>query len=227
MESTTIIQFRRELQVRKMVRKILLICGILSSLLYAGIDALGGTLWKGYSFINQPVSDLGAIGSPVRTVVFPLFIVYDVLFIVFALGVLAFADRKRALRILGGLLVGYGIVNFVAIFTPLHLGETATTVSNTMHIIGAGVTVLLFLLQLGIGAIAFGRGFRLYSVGTLLAVLALGAYIFAGVNAGKLVPWVGVMERILIYGYMLWVVVLAIVLLRAEKIPGSINSSDA
>ena len=158
MEPTTIIQDGKEPQAQKRVRKVLLICGILSSLLYAGIDAIGGTLWKGYSFINQPVSDLGAIGSPVRTVVFPLFIVHDVLFIAFALRVLAFAGRKRAVRILGGLLVGYGVVNFVAIFIPEHLGETATTVSNTLHIIGAGVTVFLFLLQLGIGAIAFGRG---------------------------------------------------------------------
>ncbi len=216
MEPTTIIQDRKELLSMK-VRNVLLVCGILSSLLYAGIDALGGTLWKGYSFTSQPVSDLGAIGSPVRTVVFPLFILYDVLFMVFALGVLAFAGRKRAVRIVGGLLVGYGVVNFVAIFTPEHLGETATSAGNTMHIIGAGVTVLLFLLQLGVGAIAFGRGFRLYSIGTLLTVLALGAYIFAGVNAGQLVPWVGVLERILIYGYMLWVVVLAVILLRTEK----------
>ncbi len=158
MEPTTITQASREPHAWKMERKVLLICGILSSLLYAGIDALGGTLWKGYSFFNQPDSDLGAIGSPVRTVVFPLFIVYDVLFIAFALGVLAFAGRKRAVRVLGALLVGYGIVNFVAIFTPEHLGEAATTRSNTIHIIGTGVTVLLFLLQLGIGAITFGRG---------------------------------------------------------------------
>lgn len=180
-------------------------------------------MWKGYSFTSQPVSDLGAIGSPVRTLVFPLFIVYDVLFIAFAFGVWAFAGRKRAVRIVGVLLVGYGIINFVAIFTPEHLGETATTLSNTMHIIGTGVTVLLFLLQLGVGAVAFGRWFRLYSVGTLLTILALGAYIFAGVNAGQLVPWVGVTERILIYGYMLWVVVLSIVLLREEKRPGALR----
>jgi hypothetical protein len=32
-------------------------------------------------------------------------------------------------------------------------------------------------------------------------------------------PWAGVTERIMIYGYLLWVVVLAIVLLRAEKKP--------
>ena len=200
-----------------MVRKVLLVCGILSSLLYAGTDILGGMLWKNYSFISQPVSDLSAIGSPVRANVLPLFILYDVLFIAFALGVWEFAGRKRAVRVLGVLLVGYGIVNFLAIFTPEHLGDASTMTGNTMHIIAAGVTVFLFLLQLGVGAIAFGKRFRLYSVGTLLTVLVLGAYIFSGVSAGQLVPWVGIEERILIYGYMLWVAVLAIVLLRVER----------
>lgn len=100
-----------------LLKKILLVCGILSSLLYADTDILGGVLWKGYSFTAQPVSDLGAIGSPVRQLVVPLFIIYDMLFFVFALGVLGFAGRKRALRVLGGLLVAYGALNFVAIFT--------------------------------------------------------------------------------------------------------------
>ena len=213
----TIIQARKELQARETVRKVLLICGILSSLLYAGTDILGGMLWKSYSFISQPVSDLSAIGSPVRANVLPLFIIYDVLFIAFALGVWAFAGQKHAVRILGGLLVGYGVVNFLAIFTPEHLGEAPTMLGNTLHIIAAGVTVLLFLLQLGVGAFAFGKLFRLYSVGTLLTILVLGAYIFSGINAGQLRPWIGVEERILIYSYMLWVGVLAIVLLRAER----------
>ena len=201
-----------------MVRKLLLICGILSSLLYAGIDVAGGMLWKGYTFSSQPVSDLTAIGSPVRAFVFPLFILYDVLFIAFALGAWI-ANRKRVVRVVGGLLIAYGLVNFIAIFTPEHLGESATSLSNTMHIIATAVTVFLFLLQLVVGAIAFGKKFRLYSLGTLLIILVLGIYIFAGVSTNQLVPRVGVMERILIYGYMLWVAVLAIVLLRAEKGP--------
>jgi hypothetical protein len=199
-----------------LLRRVLLVCGILSSLLYAGIDALGGTLWKGYNFTTQPVSDLSAIGSPVRGIVVPLFIVYDVLFIAFALGVWAFAGRKRAVRITGALLIAYGVVNFVAIFAPEHLGEAAATTGNTIHIALAGATVLLFLLQLLVGAFGFGKRFRIYSAGTLLTVLVLSAYIFSSVSAGELAPWTGVTERILIYGYMLWVAMLAIVLLRAE-----------
>jgi hypothetical protein len=202
-----------------LLKKVLLVCGILSSLLYAGTDALGGVLWKGYSFAAQPVSDLSAIGSPVRPIVLPFFIVYDVLFFLFALGVLGFAGRKRTLCILGGLLVAYGALNFLAIFTPEHLGETATSLSNTIHIVAAGLTTLLFLLQLGLGVMAFGKKFRVYSLGTLVTVLVLGVYIFSVVNAGQLPPLVGVTERILIYGYMLWVTVLAVILLRRQVQP--------
>ena len=162
---------------------------------------------------------MSAIGSPVRPVVLPFFIVYDVLFFVFALGVLGFAGQKRAVRVLGGLLVAYGALNFVAIFTPEHLGETATSLSNTTHIVAAGLTTLLFLLQLGLGAAAFGKKFRVYSLGTLVTVLVLGVYIFSVVNAGQLPLFVGVTERILIYGYMLWVAVLAVVLLRGQVQP--------
>lgn len=81
------------------------------------------------------------------------------------------------------------------------------------------MTTLLFLLQLGLGAITFGKKFRVYSLGTLLTVLVLGVYIFSVVNAGQLPPLVGVAERILIYGYMLWVAVLAVVLLRGQVQP--------
>jgi len=45
-----------------MVRKLLLICGILSSLLYVGTDILAAMLYEGYSYTSQSISELGAIG---------------------------------------------------------------------------------------------------------------------------------------------------------------------
>jgi hypothetical protein len=52
-----------------MVRRILLLCGVLSPLLYAVADALAGMRWEGYSFRDHTISELGAIGAPSR----PLF----------------------------------------------------------------------------------------------------------------------------------------------------------
>lgn len=56
----------RELRTRKMVRNILLVCGILSSVLYVGADIVAAMSWHSYSYTSQSISELFAIGSPTR-----------------------------------------------------------------------------------------------------------------------------------------------------------------
>ena len=74
-------------------------------------------------------------------------------------------------------------------------------------------------LTAGFGAAAFGKRFLLYSIGTILLLVVFGA--LTGLDAPRIAanlptPWVGVTERINISGYLLWVVVLAITLLRVR-----------
>jgi hypothetical protein len=90
---------------------------------------------------------------------------------------------------------------------------------DILHIILTAVLVLLILLSIGFGAAAFGKRFRLYSIGTLTLVVVFGA--LAGVQGGRMAanqptPWMGIEERINIFGFLLWVAVLAIALLRAQ-----------
>jgi hypothetical protein len=47
--------------------KVLLACGILSSLLYAAMNVFVPMLWDGYTMASQTVSELSAIGAPTRT----------------------------------------------------------------------------------------------------------------------------------------------------------------
>ena len=107
------------------------------------------------------------------------------------------------------------------------------SLANTLHIIGTGVTVFLILLIIGFGATADGKWFRIYSYATILVLIVAGAW--AGLDGPRIAanlptPWMGVKERINIYGYMLWLLVLALVLLRAKvtaaagKPPASIGS---
>jgi hypothetical protein len=200
-----------------LLKKVLLICGILSSLLYVGTDILGGMLWEGYSFTSQPISALSAIGAPTRPLVVPLYLAYEVLVIAFGLGVWGSAGRNRALRVTGGLLIGIGLIGSAWTPFPMHLGEPVSSLANTMHSIFAGVQVLFILLTMGFGAVAYRKRFRFYSIGTLLTLLVAGVVSFWLVAAGQPTTWFGVIERINVYGYLLWVAVLAVVLLRAEK----------
>ncbi len=201
--------------------KLLLACGIVSSLFYAGMDVIGGTRWQGYSWISQEFSRLSAIGAPSRSLHLVLSPVDTVLVVAFGLGVWWSAGRKRALRIVGGALVVYALVSLLwPQFFPEDLTAPVSAFTNTMHIILTGVTVFSWMLILGFGATAFGKRFRLYSIGTLLTVLVFGVLTgpqAAAMAVGQPTPWLGLTERINIYSFMLWVVVLAIGLLRAQR----------
>jgi hypothetical protein len=215
---------------KRMVRKILLICGILAPLLYVGSDIVAAMYWEGYSYTAQSVSELRAIGAPTRPFLIPLLFLYTVLEIAFGLGVWGSAGRKRALHITGVLLIGLGIVDLTAPLFPMHLRGAGGTLTDAMHVILTMVTVLFILLIIGFGSAADGKWFRFYSFATLLILIVTGAWAFMDaprIAANLPTPLVGVRERINIYGYMLWMAVLAIVLLRAEKPHRSVAGGDA
>jgi hypothetical protein len=205
-----------------MARKVLLVCGILSALLYVGTDILAAMRWEGYSYVSQTVSELIAIDAPTRPLVVPLFTTYAILVYAFAVGVWQSAGPKRALRVTAVGMAGKEILGLaVTLFFPIHLRGVEGTLSDIMHGILTGVGVLLFMFPaMGFGAAAFGKRFRLYSIVTILIFLVCGT--LAGLDGPRVAanlptPWMGVWERINIFGYMLWVVVLAISLLRAQR----------
>jgi len=209
---------------RRRWRQLLVICGILALLLYVGMDILAAMRWQGYSYTDQTVSELFAIGAPTRPLVVTLMLTYSVLMIAFGCGVWASAGGKRALRVVGGLLVAREVLGIVGtLFFPIHLRAALAagqgTLTDTMHGIITMVGALLYLLAIGFGATAFGKPFRLYSIGTILVLIVFG--VLAGLAQPQLAanlptPWMGVYERINIVATMLWIAVLAIALLRAQ-----------
>ena len=74
-------------------RKILLGCGIASSLLYVGMNIAGALLYPGYDAFSQQVSELSAIGAPTRGWWVPVGVAYEILVIAFGVGVWLAADR--------------------------------------------------------------------------------------------------------------------------------------
>jgi hypothetical protein len=208
-----------------MLRKVLLVCGMLASLLYVGATLVGATQWNDYDWTTRSVSELFALDAPSRPLVATAFLVYGVLMIAFGVGVWMAAGHQRSLRLLGSLLIAYALVGLPGpLFFSMHTmvrggGAEGMPPSDVLHIILTAALVLLILVSIGFGATAFGTPFRLYSIGTLLVVLVFGA--LAGLQGGQMAanlptPWIGVEERLNIFGYMLWVVVLAIGLLRAQ-----------
>jgi hypothetical protein len=201
----------------------------MASLLYVATDILAVTRWDGYSPIDQTVSELFAIDAPTRPLVLPLHATYALLVYAFGVGIWQSAGRKPTLRTMASLLVGKEVIGLmVLLFAPIHLRGVAPTLSDTMHGILTGIGVLLFMFPaMGFGAAAFGRRFRIYTIATMAVFLVCG--VLAGLEAPQLAanlptPWAGLWERTNIYGYMLWAVVVAIALLRAQS--DSLGSED-
>ncbi|HEU4892220.1 MAG TPA: DUF998 domain-containing protein [Vicinamibacterales bacterium] len=192
--------------------------GILASVLYVAMTLFVGLLWEGYSVASNVPSELAAIGAPTRTLWILLGAVYGVLMIAFGWIVWASAPPNRALRLVGALLMAH--TAFGQFWPPMHqravLAAGGGTLTDTLHLVWAAVTGIFFMLIVGFGAAALGKRFRLYSIATMVIVLACGAVTgtyASDVQADLPTPWVGAWERISIATFMAWIVVLAITLL--------------
>ena len=201
--------------VGRKLRRGLLACGIAASLLAVGTDVVAGRLWEGYDFIAQSVSELAAVGAPTRPLVVPLNLTYDALMIAFGAGVWASAGESRAQRVTASLVTGSAVVSVAWAFFPMRVGEPPSSMSVAL----GAVSVVLSVLAICGGAVAY-RGFvRLYSIATLLAYIGLTAWgVLRGRAAAAESPAsIGAQERTMALGYLLWVVVLAVTLLGAEN----------
>lgn len=217
---------RRSVERRPTVQKALLACGVAAFALYVGMDTIAALRYDGYRYADQTISELSAINAPTRSFWVPLGFVYSGLMLAFGVGVWASAGQKRSLRAIGLMATVVGLSGFVGWpFAPMHQREVLAaggeTWADTMHLVLGGVSSLLFVLSIAIGATAFGKRFRLYSIATLLIVLVAGT--LTGLDAPKVAaneptPWLGIFERIAVFSPMLWYAVLAIGLLRVQGV---------
>jgi Protein of unknown function (DUF998) len=212
-----------------MVRKILLGCGIVSSVWYVITDVIGTLRYPGYRYADQWFSELTAQGAPTRPLMIKLNeIPYNLLVSAFAAGVWESAGRRPAGRITAAGLAGFALFGFVTgVIFPMPTREVAAagegTLRNTMHIPGTAVMSLSLVLAMVLGSTLLGKRFRYYSYGTILAVLWFGVLTSRQapqIAANQPTPWGGIYERMNIYPTMLWVAALAIGLLRAPKAEG-------
>jgi hypothetical protein len=201
-----------------LLKRLLLACGILSSLWYVALNIYVPTQYNGYSLSSLTVSELSAIGAPTRMLWVSLVIAYPLLFAAFGWGILQSDKTNHSLRIVGWLIIAYCVFN---IYWPrMHQRGFEPTLTDSLHIAWAIVTVLTMITMMGLGAMAFGKRFRAYTIVSIFLHIVFG--ILTSLDASNIpvngpTPWIGIWERINIGIFMLWVIVLATVLLRDEN----------
>jgi hypothetical membrane protein len=199
--------------------KILLICGILSTILYLSSDIICSMFYPGYSYATQAISELSAIGAPTILLWRILTFLFSPFIIAFGIGVFMSA-KKRSLKVTGILLVLWGVSGYAWWFFPMNMRGNIGSVSDTGHLVLSAITVLLLTLILAFGSGAGGRKFRIYSILTISAMLFFGFIVGTmapSVAAQLPTPGMGIYERISVFSPMVWIVVFAIVLLKKEK----------
>jgi Protein of unknown function (DUF998) len=204
-----------ETSIKDRVRKILLGCGILSSLLYFASDIILSLTYEGYSYLHQTVSELNAIGAPTRGLSIVFGLAGYVLLIFFGVGIWMSAAGKRKLQVVGGALAVMGATGLWGV--PFASMQMRGTEQEGLHLVSGLVGMLLLVIAIGFAAASFDRPFRLYSIATILMMLVFAGW--AGMDAGRIgagltTPWVGFIERISFYSWHLWFIVLALILFR-------------
>jgi hypothetical protein len=204
-------------------RVLLLACGLLYAVLYPIVnDVIAATLYDGYSRMDQAVSELSATGAPTHAFLTAIGPVFSLFFIGFGIGVWQSAYEKRSLRLAGGLMIAHGAMGFLWMIAPMSQREViaagGATSADTMHLVLSGATGLFVTAYVATTAVAFGRIFRLYSIATIATALLFG-FLSAQVDkieAGEPTPYMGLLERIGIGAWLLWVAVVAIGLIRTQ-----------
>ena len=220
---SSILQEARE---RVTLRRVLLVCGIAAAVWWVAIDVVGSFRYPVYSYVDQTISELSAIGAPTRTFMMTVSgIPYAVLMIAFGVGVwLVTGVRSRVGKIAGALLIIEAIFGYVGgVLFPMATREVLAageeTLRNRLHApYGLGMPILFVLVTI-VGSRLLGKRFRWYSYATIAITLVTGFMVGMQVEqmqANEPTPLLGIIERITAYVPMLWIVVFALGLLRRE-----------
>jgi hypothetical membrane protein len=194
----------------------LLLCGIAAAVIYVFTDIGAALVYPGFSYTDQAVSELFAIGAPTSHFVVPLFSLSSTMLLAFSVGIALAARGRTAMRWLALMFAASAVDAFVLWnFYPMHMRGAERTFTDLMHLILATNPFVLGTLIVSI--FAFRTGFRRFSMVILAAVLLLAFFGFSyatAVDVGEATPGLGLIERLGQYIYQLWQVALALLLLR-------------
>jgi hypothetical protein len=206
------------------VRRPLLACGILYAVLYpVANDLVAASLYDRYDRASQAVSELSATGAPSREFLTAVGPAFSLLQVGFGSGIWQSSHGRRSVRVAGALMAAHGALSVLWLWAPMSRREViaagGATSADTMHLVltgGTGLFVTAYVVALAVGA---GWRFRVYSALTLVTALLFGRLSAQvdRVEAGEPTPSMGVLERIGIGAWLLWMAVTAVVLLRRNR----------
>jgi hypothetical membrane protein len=182
---------------------------IAAAAVYVGATASGSLLDPTYSQIRQHVSDLTATGASTEADLAPLFILYNLLVLAFAVNLYTAFRHGRLFQIGLGLLTANAIagVMMVTWFTE-DLGGAPTTPAGIGHVAFASVSSIAIVAGSFVYGFAFlriGRPWRAVSFLSFgVVILFIVAAPFAVVTTASNSDLAGLAERAAIAPFFVW-----------------------
>jgi len=196
----------------------LMLSGMLAIVFYLLHVIIGGIKWKGYSHLQQPISDLTATGAPNRELMLKLTTMYGLLALIFAVSFTILKSGEHlSLVFWGG--VSFIVLHLVSILYPLFpqdLPGARVTFRGRMHILITALIVPFTILTpflVGFGFISEPQWhtFGVYSIVTGILILVFGGT--TAVFYAKKLPYFGLFERLNIGSLQVWTFVLSLELI--------------
>lgn len=189
----------------------LLLGGVVAPLLYAATVIWGATLFPGYSHLADPISALTETGRSGTDGLQSLFLIYNAMVAMYALGGISISLGRRLW------LWSYGSVLVTAIAGLLMWGfpqdpiGTPLTSGGTVHIALAGIASLATMAAICLALFAWrhagNRSMMWFAATCLAIVFASGLVTALAVSGGW--PLSGLFERITIGAFEIWMLVSA------------------
>jgi len=207
--------------MKRHLRTILLSSGMLAVVVYLLHILIGGYLWKTYSHLQQPISDLTATGAPNRFLLLMFTNIYGALALIFAVS-FTFFERKERHKLVfwGG--ISFIILHIVSIsysFFPQDLPGAEPSFTGMMHIM---VTMLIVPFTI-LTPLLIGFGLRKEkawkTLGNFSLICGILIIIFGGMSGfffAKGLPYFGLVERINIGTLQIWTFVLSYQFLKSK-----------
>ena len=195
--------------------KVLLLAGIGAPAAYALGDAIAGSIYD-YSFRDQTISELAAIGSDTRPLFISMLFVSYALLAAFGLGIWRAAEGRRGLLATAAIFGVVGVISCVLTpfdFVSMRQRGEDQGINGTLHLAVGAVVVPMFIVAMISAAAALPRWFRWCTAAAIALLLGFGFWTgldASRINDGLDTPWVGVKERVSVYAYQAWIALLAV-----------------
>ncbi|HEX6314286.1 MAG TPA: DUF998 domain-containing protein, partial [Gemmatimonadaceae bacterium] len=110
------------------MRRALLACGILGAALYPAADIIATTHYPGFSYKDQAVSELFAIGAPTSGLLVPLFTLSSTLLLLFSIGIWMSAHGQRRMRLMAAMMT-LSMIDALVLWNvfPMHMRASPKT----------------------------------------------------------------------------------------------------